>query len=249
MLAAVQSFGNLAASGIAGVLWAASSPTVAFGYLLDQALKQGRSWKDHGCEQPISVNLSARSLVDSDLPSAVAELLQRYDIAGSSLTFEITETAIIADHESATAIFTAFHALGMGLSIDDFGTGYFSLSELRSLPIDEIKIDRSVVSAMPFQENDAFIVRSIIALGQNLGMHVVAEGVEDQAALDELRRLGCDYAQGFLISRPLSGDGVIPWIRAWQHDDSSATPFDRPEVRRRVAPLGREAASGSSVSL
>ena len=196
--------------------------------VLDQALKQGRSWKDHGCEQPISVNLSARSLVDSDLPSAVAELLQRYDIAGSSLTFEITETAIIADHESATAVFTALHALGIGLSIDDFGTGYFSLSELRSLPIDEIKIDRSVVSAMPFQEKDAFIVRSIIALGQNLGMHVVAEGVEDQATLDELRRLGCDYAQGFLISRPLSGDGVIPWIRAWQHDDSSETPFDRP---------------------
>jgi diguanylate cyclase (GGDEF)-like protein len=188
--------------------------------VLDQSLQQCRSWKKQGCEQHVSVNLSARSLVDSDLPQAVGDLLQRYGIDGNSLTFEITETAIIADQDSAASIFNAFHNLGIGLSIDDFGTGYFSLSELRDLPIDEIKIDRGFVSAMSSDEKDAFIVRSTIALGQNLGMRVVAEGVEDQTTLDELRWLGCDYAQGFLMSRPLSGDAVMPWLLAWQqrHD-------------------------------
>jgi diguanylate cyclase len=175
-----------------------------------------RLWKDQGREQHVSVNLSARSLVDFDLPQAVAGLLGRHGVDGTSLTFEITETAIIADHDSAVSILTALHRLGIALSIDDFGTGYFSLSELRDLPIDEIKIDRGFVSSMSSEEKDAFIVRSTIALGKNLGLRVVAEGVEDSATLHELRWLGCDIAQGFLMSQPLHGDQVIPWLNTWQ---------------------------------
>ena len=184
--------------------------------VLDQALERSRAWKDQGCEQHIAVNLSARSLVDIGLPEAVALLLRRWGVDGSSLTFEITETAMIDDHDTATAIITALHQLGIQLSIDDFGTGYFSLSGLRNLPIDEIKIDRGFVSSMTSEEKDAFIVRSTIALGKNLGLRVVAEGVEDDAALNELRSLGCDHAQGYFMSRPLHGDQVIPWLHTWQ---------------------------------
>ncbi len=194
--------------------------------VLDQTLERCRFWKDRGCEQHVAVNLSARSLVDSDLPQAVADLLHRHGIDGSSLTFEITETAIIADRDSAESIFTAFHELGIGLSIDDFGTGYFSLSQLRDLPIDEIKIDRGFVSSMSSEDKDAFIVRSTIELAKNLGLRVVAEGVEDNETLHRLRVLGCDYAQGFLMSKPISGDQVIPWLLAWQ--EASAGRWDAP---------------------
>ena len=194
--------------------------------VLDQTLERCRFWKDRGFEQHVAVNLSALSLVDSDLPQAVVDLLHRHGIDGSSLTFEITETAIIADRDSAESIFTAFHDLGIGLSIDDFGTGYFSLSQLRDLPIDEIKIDRGFVSSMSSEDKDAFIVRSTIELAKNLGMRVVAEGVEDNETLHRLRSLGCDYAQGFLMSRPISGDQVIPWLLEWQ--EASAGPWDTP---------------------
>ena len=201
--------------------------------VLDQTLERWECWKTQGFEQHVSVNLSARSLVDTTLVQDVADLLDRHGVDGSSLTFEVTETAMISDREGASLIFAAFRDLGIGLSIDDFGTGYFSLSELRTLPIDEIKIDRSFVSAMSSEEKDAFIVRSTIALGKNLGMRVVAEGVEDQATLDELIWLGCDYAQGFLMSRPLTGDQLIPWLIEWRE-----RPVDACEVGASVsAPL------------
>ena len=189
--------------------------------VLDQTLERCRQWKDQGCEQHVSVNLSARSLVDSTLPQEIADLLERHGVDGASLTIEITETAIIADHENAASILTDLHRLGIELSIDDFGTGYFSLSQLRDLPIDEIKIDRSFVSSMSSEDKDAFIVRSTIALGRDLGMRVVAEGVEDSSTLQELRWLGCDYAQGFLMSRPLDGDQVTTWLHAWQEEPTN----------------------------
>ena len=198
--------------------------------VLDQALERCRWWKDQGNEQHIAVNLSGRSLVDLDLPQAVAQVLRRWGLEGSSLTLEITETAMIDDHETAVKIITALHELGVQLSIDDFGTGYFSLSGLRDLPIDEIKIDRSFVSSMTAEEKDAFIVRSTILLGKNLGLRVVAEGVEDDATLNELRSLGCDHAQGYFMSRPLSGDQVMPWMLAWQAEHNLAPDTERHEA-------------------
>jgi len=185
--------------------------------VLDQALERSREWRDEGLAAQMSVNLSARSLVDADLPAAVARLLDRWGLDGSSLTLEITETAIIEDQEIATSILAELHDLGVRLSIDDFGTGYFSLSGLRKLPVDEIKIDRGFVSAMSSEEKDAFIVRSTITLGKNLGFRVVAEGVEDLETFEELRRLGCDDAQGFLMSRPLPADELLVWLGEWRH--------------------------------
>ncbi|MDH4078060.1 MAG: EAL domain-containing protein, partial [Acidimicrobiia bacterium] len=110
------------------------------------------------------------------------------------------------------------------LSIDDFGTGYFSMTGLRNLPIDEIKIDRSFVTTMTAGQKDAFIVQSTIALGHNLGFHVVAEGVEDNTTLDELRSLGCDSAQGFHISRPLPAADLLPWLLHTQRLELTPTP-------------------------
>jgi diguanylate cyclase (GGDEF)-like protein len=184
--------------------------------VLDQALARGREWLDDGLDQQISVNLSARSLVDVGLPAAVAELLDKWSMPAGSLTLEITETAIIEDQEIAAGILGELHDLGIRLSIDDFGTGYFSLSGLRSLPIDEIKIDRGFVSAMSSEEKDAFIVRSTITLGKNLGFRVVAEGVEDRETFEELRALGCDDAQGFLMSRPLPPEELLAWLHDWR---------------------------------
>lgn len=184
--------------------------------VLDQTLERCRRWKEQGVEQYVAINLSARSLLDTGLPDAVADRLRRWGIDGTSITFEITESAIIDDHETAAAICHGLSRLGIRLSIDDFGTGYFSMSGLRNLPIDEIKIDRAFVSSMTSEEKDAFIVHSTITLGKSLGLRVVAEGVEDEATLAELRALGCDFAQGFLMSRPMEGDQLVPWIRTWR---------------------------------
>ena len=183
--------------------------------VLDQALEASSTWRRAGIEQHMSVNLSARSLVDADLPRDVDALLRRWGVPGRALTLEITETAMIEDQDIASSILAALHDLGVRLSIDDFGTGYFSLSGLRKLPIDEIKIDRGFVSAMSSEEKDAFIVRSTITLGKNLGFRVVAEGVEDADTFEELRQLGCDDAQGFLMSRPLPADELLRWLDGW----------------------------------
>ena len=192
--------------------------------VLDQALEQCRAWRDHGTPQPVAVNLSPRCLADAELPHAVAAALHKWDLPGSLLVLEITETAIIDDTDHAGTILDALHQLGVTLSIDDFGTGYFSMTGLRNLPIDEIKIDRSFVTTMTVEQKDAFIVQSTIALGHNLGFRVVAEGVEDNTTLDELRTLGCHSAQGFLISRPLPANDLLPWLRRTQTQPATTTP-------------------------
>ena len=128
------------------------------------------------------------------------------------LELEITETAIVSDPYRCKPILERLAALGIRLAVDDFGTGYTSLGYLRRLPINQLKIDRSFVANMRGSADDAVIVRSAIDLGRNLGLEVVAEGVEDAAALDELKTLGCDVAQGFHISRPIAGDELIQWL-------------------------------------
>ena len=192
--------------------------------VLDQALEQCRTWHDNGILQPVAVNLSPRCLTDADLPHTVASALQKWSLPANALVLEITETAIIDDPDHATAILDALHQIGVKLSIDDFGTGYFSMTGLRNLPIDEIKIDRSFVTTMTAGQKDAFIVQSTIALGHNLGFHVVAEGVEDNTTLDELRSLGCDSAQGFHISRPLPAADLLPWLLHTQRLELTPTP-------------------------
>ncbi len=176
--------------------------------VLDEALDQVRAWRDAGHEVPVSVNLSARSLLDAELPARVADALARHGIPAALLSLEITETVIMEDPGRALAILRALDAMGIRLGIDDFGTGYSSLAYLKQLPVAELKIDRSFVMNMSDSEQDAAIVRSTIDLGHNLGLDIVAEGVEDQPTLDELARLTCETAQGFFLARPQRPEAI-----------------------------------------
>jgi diguanylate cyclase len=142
----------------------------------------------------------------------VAELLARWEVPARLLTLEITESAIMADRDRALHIVQQLHAAGIHLSIDDFGTGYSSMAYLKNLPVDELKIDRSFVSNMTTSERDAVIVRSTVELGRNLGLNVIAEGVEDNATWTELDLMGCHAIQGYYVSRPVTSAGFDEWL-------------------------------------
>ena len=172
-------------------------------HVLEQAMQQWHAWARRGLQVGVAVNLSARSLLDTELPGRVADLLGRWDMPARFLTLELTESFLMADSTRSIGVLAELSTVGVRLSIDDFGTGYSSLSYLKRLPIDEIKVDRSFVTNMQRDPNDAMIVRATVELGRNLGLQVVAEGVEDPDTLRELTELGCDLAQGYLISRPV----------------------------------------------
>lgn len=188
--------------------------------------RQCRSWAEEGLQLGVSVNLSVRSLFDLHLPASVEALLAEYDVPPSSLTLEITDSSIMADPIRAADIVDQLSELGVGLAIDDFGTGYSSLSYLKRLPVTELKIDKSFVMAMTTEDNDAVIVRSTIDLGQNLGLKVVAEGVESHDMWLQLQDLGCDVAQGYHVSRLLPADEFRAWIDGWER------PVDRMDLER-----------------
>ena len=180
-------------------------------HVLDAALGQVGDWRRAGLDIKVAVNLSMRSLLDRSLIEDVEVLLRKWDVPAQALELELTESTIMADPERALEILDALHDLGVGLSIDDFGTGYSSLGKLKQLPVDEIKIDRSFVVGMTHDHSDATIVRSTIDLARNLGLRVVAEGVEDADVRDELAALGCELGQGYFFSRPLEGDALAAW--------------------------------------
>ena len=181
-------------------------------YVLDHALAQCREWRDSGLDLKISVNLSARNLLDPTLPEDVTKLLTKWGIPVDLLELEITESTIMIDPKRAMEVLGRLHAMGIGLSIDDFGTGYSSLVYLKELPVNELKIDRTFVARMASNRGDAFIVRSTIDLAHNLHLKVVAEGVEDEDTMKELARLGCNIAQGFHVSRPLPPAEFGSWL-------------------------------------
>jgi EAL domain-containing protein (putative c-di-GMP-specific phosphodiesterase class I) len=184
-------------------------------HVLEHALAQVGAWRrDHGLELSVAVNLSVRTLLDRDLPADVAGLLRKWGVPATALELELTESTIMADPARARVVLEALSALGVGLSIDDFGTGWSSLGNLRALPVDEIKIDRSFVAGMREDGSDATIVRSTIDLGRNLGLRVVAEGVEDEHVRQRLAELGCHLGQGYLFSPPLDGDELAAWAAA-----------------------------------
>jgi diguanylate cyclase (GGDEF)-like protein/PAS domain S-box-containing protein len=181
-------------------------------YVVDEALRQCREWRDAGLGLSISVNLSMRNLLDLEFPQQVAGLLEHWEVEAELLELEITESTMLANPARTKAVLGQLHALGIRLSIDDFGTGYSSLAYLRRLPIDEIKIDRSFVMTMTEEADDVAIVRSTIDLGRNLGLDVVAEGVETQEIWDKLRELGCKTAQGYYLSRPVPPEKLAAWL-------------------------------------
>jgi diguanylate cyclase (GGDEF)-like protein len=190
--------------------------------VLDAALAQCRQWLDQRRSVPVAVNLSTRTLLDRSLAATVARNLHRHDVPPGHLVLEITESALMVERARSADLLAQLSVIGVRLSIDDFGTGYSSLSYLSQLPVDEVKIDRSFVSRMRHSDKDAAIVRSVIELGHNLGLEVVAEGVEDVEVLDALRALGCDTIQGSLITAPMPGDAATKWLRAASVDVPAA---------------------------
>ncbi|QGG95927.1 putative bifunctional diguanylate cyclase/phosphodiesterase [Actinomarinicola tropica] len=175
-------------------------------WVLRQSVRQVKQLSVDGQFLHVAVNVSARNLYEPDLVDWIVGLLEEERFPGERLTLEITESLLMDDPLLALGVLRRLKAFGISLSIDDFGTGYSSLSYLRDLPIDEIKIDQSFVGAMSLPGGDDTIVRSVIDLGHNLGLAVVAEGVEDWETLERLVELGCDRAQGFLLSQPLPAD-------------------------------------------
>lgn len=176
--------------------------------VMTTAFKQCRQWHDNGYDLSVAVNLSVRSLLDLQFPDDVAGLIQEHKIRPEWITFEITESTLMADTWRAMAVLKRLSGMGIGLSIDDYGSGYSSLSYVKRLPITEIKIDKSFVMNMDKDENDAVIVRSTIDLGRNLGLKVVAEGVETREVWNKLSALGCDMAQGYYLSKPVPAEQI-----------------------------------------
>jgi len=182
-------------------------------YVIDRALAQCQEWRRSGLKLTVAVNMSVRNLLDLKLPEEVSRLLEKWELPSDALKLEITESVLMAEPTRAMRVLTQLSSMGVGLSLDDFGTGYSSLAYLKELPVDEIKIDRSFVMNMARDENDAMIVRSTIDLGKNLGLRVVAEGVETQEIWRLLAALDCDVAQGFYLSRPLPAAEFGQWFR------------------------------------
>jgi diguanylate cyclase (GGDEF)-like protein len=183
-------------------------------HVLERSIAQCAEWRRDGQELSVAVNLSVRDLLDRSLPKDIEQLLTTYGLPPTGLLLEITESMLMSDPDRALATLTSLSRLGLRLSVDDFGTGYSSLANLRRLPIDELKIDRSFVSPMLRDESDLIIVRSTINLGHDLGLRVIAEGVEDEPTLNHLAHLGCDLAQGYHVSRPMPAAAFAEWMGA-----------------------------------
>jgi diguanylate cyclase len=191
-------------------------------YVLETGLRQLVGWRSREIDLRLSVNLSARNLLDRSFPRTVTELLEFHEIPPDRLQFELTENTIMRDPTRSLAVLSELRDLGVGLAVDDFGTGYSSLSYLKHLPVTELKIDRSFVMHLMEDESDARIVQSTIDLSRNMGISVVAEGVEDAPTLDKLGSIGCDQAQGFFLSRPLTPDEFAVWHRQRARQSSAA---------------------------
>jgi diguanylate cyclase (GGDEF)-like protein len=183
-------------------------------YVLNRSLAQCRSWLDRGLSLSVAVNLSVRNLADIKFPRRVTDALTRHQVPAGLLTFELTESAVMSDPELMLPVLRELHKLNVRIAVDDFGTGYSSLAYLRRLPVDEVKIDKSFVLGLASDLGDLAVVRAIIELGHSLGLSVVAEGVEQDATRDQLVEMGCDVAQGYLISRPLGSDRFDTWLAA-----------------------------------
>jgi diguanylate cyclase (GGDEF)-like protein len=203
--------------------------------VLDQALDQAAEWHAQGQQLTVAVNLSASSLVDSDLPRQVASMLAARNLLPGTLQLEITEEFLMADRDRAQAILTQLRGTGIQISVDDYGTGYSSLSYLRDLPIDEIKLDRSFIFPMADDVRAAALVASTIDLAHSLGLRMVAEGVETHIAYTELTRLGCDQAQGHYMSRAVPAAELDHWL-------SNRRPADKLTDSLQPWPSPREAA-------
>lgn len=211
-------------------------------WVLGEAMLQARAFQDLDYPVTVSLNLSVRDLQDLHLVDMITEQLQAHGVAPERLEIEITESALMSERERVQDTLTRLSAMGLKIVIDDFGIGYSSFAYLKNLPVNGIKIDRSFVTTMTRNDNDAAIVRTSIDLAHNLGLKVVAEGIETEDVLHRLRKLGCDAGQGLYISRPLGADDLLLWLR-----QSSWGIKKRPAARsRRVRPVSVSASTARS---
>jgi diguanylate cyclase (GGDEF)-like protein len=183
------------------------------GWVLNRAVTDCRAWEKQGRTLSVAVNLSARNLQDPQLADHIVRLLDEHALPPARLELELTESAVLADPKRAAETLERLDQSGVALAIDDFGTGYASLAYLRKLPVSQLKIDKSFVMAMARNEEDSVIVRSASDLGHNLGLKVVAEGVEDKPTWDLLGQFGCDAAQGFYMARPMPAADLAGWLQ------------------------------------
>ncbi|WP_211240723.1 putative bifunctional diguanylate cyclase/phosphodiesterase [Hamadaea tsunoensis] len=196
--------------------------------VMREGLKRAREWVDAGRPLGVAVNLSAKTLIDTDFPGRVDELLREFGVSPDRLTLEITEDGFVGEEDRPLPTLRRLYELGVRLSVDDFGTGYSSLSYLRRLPVHEVKIDRSFVQGMATDAGDLAIVRAVVDISRHFGLAVVAEGVESELTLDLLAEIGCDIGQGFLFSRPLPYERLEAWLGA----RTDAEPSPTGELRR-----------------
>ena len=180
---------------------------ISFAADLDAAVGSGRL--------QVAINVSALQVSQGDLPAQVNELLQRYGVAGSSLTLEITETMLLETHDIVRARLNQLTELGVDLALDDFGTGFASLSSLRELPLSAVKVDRVFTRNLLTSDRDRAIVGAVVTLGHAMGLTVVAEGVETKEQAEVVRELGCDGLQGYLVGRPSPRESALALARSW----------------------------------
>jgi diguanylate cyclase (GGDEF)-like protein len=204
-------------------------------WVLQEAVRQCGAWREAGFDIQVSVNLSARDLMQRDLPDQVGALLREHAVPPQSLCLEITESGFMDDPTHAQKVLDRLADIGVGLSVDDYGTGYSSLSYLMKLPVKELKIDRAFVSRLSENGDLATIVRSTIELGHSLGLKVVAEGVEDPQGFALLRAFGCDLAQGYYVSPPLPAAAFRDWVEGNAQRPRLPAPQAPPREEERVA--------------
>ncbi len=181
-------------------------------WVTKEAIKQYLAWQESGLNISIAINIAAENILDNSYPDFVIELKQAYQLSDDAITLEVTEDAVVEEPEVATRVLNYLREHGFKLSIDDYGTGYSSLGQLKQLPVQELKVDRSFVQNLAVDESDKIIVQSTLELAHNLGLTVVAEGIEDETALAWLKTFGCEFAQGYFISKPLPADVFNKWV-------------------------------------
>ncbi|HEY3758198.1 MAG TPA: bifunctional diguanylate cyclase/phosphodiesterase [Solirubrobacteraceae bacterium] len=206
-------------------------------HVVELALAQLAAWRAEGLEIGISVNLSARNLHEPELAQQIEALLHSHSVPAAALTVEVTESAAMADPDTAVGLLDTLRALGVGVSIDDFGSGHASIAYLAQLPASELKIDRSFVSRMCESQRDEAIVRTTIDLARHLELRVVAEGIETAAVCERLAAMGCDTGQGYLISRPAPAEELTPWLREHVRGDGREREPERAGYERPRATL------------
>lgn len=185
-------------------------------WMINESAKYIAEWQANGLDVGVAVNISARDLIDIDLPNKIADTLNKHQLYANSISLEITESSIMEDPARALDTVERIARMGIHLSIDDFGTGYSSLAYLKRLPLNELKIDRSFINNIERDHSDEMIVRSTIELGHNLGLKVVAEGIETKHVWNMLKTMGCDFGQGYLMSKPMPAANFASWHDGWQ---------------------------------